>query len=186
MARPVWRRSPEATASSKVCPAGASTGRHTAKPPTAAAVAAVALPPVTECYRWTGPGHQPVTGSCRAIELQPMAALRHQTGRLIEPTAVAATQPMVRIRHAPDPTHRAATTTNPMTPSGSTTTATATNFRSNPLFEDPGGEAPGGSQKSDQPLGAPPSTHQSINLLSPRVCGVVPPDRSLTRPNSPT
>src|SRR5690625_3840617 len=128
-ATPVWRRSPAVAGSFKVCPAGASTGPHTAKPPPAAAV--VALQPVAGRYRWTGPGRQPATAhrhtTTPVLELQPMIVLRHQTGRLIEPTPVAAPQPMGMTRRAPDPTHRPAATTNPKNQLRSTTTATATN-----------------------------------------------------------
>src|SRR5690625_4254045 len=85
MVPPAWRRSPEAAASSKVCPAGAFTG--------------------------------------------------HPHG-VSHPTAAEKPQPTVTIRHAPDPARHAATTTHPMTPSRSTTTATATNCPSDvPLFE---------------------------------------------------
>src|SRR5699024_10946340 len=120
----------EAAASSKACPAGASTSPHTAKPPTAAAV--VALQPVTERYRWTGPGHQPATAhrhtTTPVLELQPMIVRRHTAGHRIP--IVGTPQLVITLRPAPDPTHRPAATTNLTMPTRSITTATATNSHS--------------------------------------------------------
>src|SRR5699024_7931985 len=135
---PVCRRSPAVAASSKVCPADASTSHHTAKLPTVVAVIALKL----------------ATGR------------HHTTGRGI-PIVLATRQLVSIIRHAPDPTHLAATT-HPKAPTRSTTTATATNSHSEPDRSRPSQYVP---LETAQLPGTPPAPNPGTNGGVPtRVC----------------